>query len=95
MCERTLTVPTELSSTFAEGAEKDCAISSPRRLHSPTPVGGRYRTGGELATFNFAEFLFLSTPVNEEKRKRLPYILSTQLLPQDVLRQELAGCILL
>jgi hypothetical protein len=32
--------------------------------------------------------------VNKDKRKRLPYILSTQLLPKDILRQELAGCIL-
>jgi hypothetical protein len=35
------------------------------------------------------------TPVNKDKRKRLRYILSIQLLPLDVLRQELAGCILL
>jgi hypothetical protein len=35
------------------------------------------------------------TRVNKDKRKRLRYILSTQLLPLDVLRQELAGCILL
>ena len=35
------------------------------------------------------------TPVNKDKRKRLRYILSTQLLPLDVLRQELAGCIFL
>jgi hypothetical protein len=33
-------------------------------------------------------------PVNKDKRKRLPYILSTQLLAKDILRQELAGCIL-
>jgi hypothetical protein len=33
--------------------------------------------------------------VNKDKSKRLPYILSTQLLPKDILRQELAGCILL
>jgi hypothetical protein len=35
------------------------------------------------------------TPVNKDKRKRLRYILSIQLLPLNVLRQELAGCILL
>jgi hypothetical protein len=33
--------------------------------------------------------------VNKDKRKRLRYILSSKLLPLDVLRQELAGCILL
>jgi hypothetical protein len=35
------------------------------------------------------------TPVNRDKRKRLRYILSTQLLPLNVLRQELAGGIFL
>jgi hypothetical protein len=37
----------------------------------------------------------LRTPVNKDKRKRLRYILSTQLLPKDIQKQELAGCILL
>jgi hypothetical protein len=35
------------------------------------------------------------TLVNKDKRMRLRYILSTRLLPLNVLRQELAGCILL
>jgi len=35
------------------------------------------------------------TLVNKDKRMRLRYILSTQLLPKDLQRQELAGCILL
>jgi len=35
------------------------------------------------------------TLVNKDNRKRLRYILSTQLLPKDLQRQELAGCILL
>jgi hypothetical protein len=35
------------------------------------------------------------TPVNKDKSKRLRYILSIQLLPKDLQRQELAGCILL
>jgi hypothetical protein len=35
------------------------------------------------------------TKVNKDKRMRLRYILSTQLLPKDLQRQELAGCILL
>jgi hypothetical protein len=35
------------------------------------------------------------TPVNKGKRKRLRYILSTQLLPKDIQRQELAGGVLL
>jgi hypothetical protein len=35
------------------------------------------------------------TKVNKDKRMRLRYILSIQLLPLNVLRQELAGCILL
>ena len=33
------------------------------------------------------------TRVNKDKRKRLRYIPSTQLIPLDVLRQELAGSI--
>jgi hypothetical protein len=37
----------------------------------------------------------LRTQVNKDKRKRLRFILSTQLLPKDIQRQELAGCILL
>src|SRR5829696_4067723 len=35
------------------------------------------------------------TRVNKDKRMRLRYILTTQLLPKDLQRQELAGCILL
>jgi hypothetical protein len=35
------------------------------------------------------------TRLNKDKRKRLRYILSTQLLPLNVLRRELAGGILL
>jgi hypothetical protein len=68
-------------------------------------VGWALRAGSELrgTCLNFGELRkgevrrihLLRRWVNKDKRKRLRYILSTQLLPLDVLRQELAGCILL
>ena len=36
---------------------------------SPTPLGGRYRSGGELATLNFGELYFPVSRVNKGKKK--------------------------
>jgi hypothetical protein len=50
---------------------------------------------GELRHGEVRRILLPRTPVNKDKRKRLRYILSTQLLPKDIQKQELAGCIFL
>jgi hypothetical protein len=50
---------------------------------------------GELRQREVRRIPLLRTPVNKGKRKRLRYILSTQLLPKDIQKQELAGCIFL
>jgi hypothetical protein len=50
---------------------------------------------GELRHGEVRRILLPRTPVNKDKRKRLRYILSTQLLPKHIQKQELAGCIFL
>jgi hypothetical protein len=58
-------------------------------------VAMRSENFGELRHGEVRRILLPRTPVNKDKRKRLRYILSTQLLPKDIQKQELAGCILL